>query len=98
MDIRTFNNYIEGYVDRRETAINDNQSLIKLKAANIAMAVWGDKKFSTPIKPIRLRGESRFAKLARALNTFGVTKAGLENFMKRKGLMKNGKQSEHKPE
>lgn len=84
MDIRQFNNYIEGFIDRREQGINDNMILIKPAASNIAMAVWGSKKFNRPTKPIKLRGESRLAKLAKALNSLGVTKEGLDSFMKKR--------------
>ena len=93
MDIRQFNNYIEGFVDRRELAMNDEQSLIKISAMQIAMAVWGNKKFNKPLKQIKLRGESRAAKLAQALNSLGVTKDGLDAYMKRKGLAKDGNKS-----
>ena len=90
MDFRQFNNYIEGYVDKRETRLNDNKSLIKVTAANIAMAVWGNKKFNQKIPDIKLRGESRASKIAKALNALGVTLDGLDAYMKRKES-KNGK-------
>lgn len=88
MDIRQYNNYIDGYIDRRETNINDNQSLIKTQASQIAMAVWGDKGFRRPLKPIRLRGETRAEMIARTLNGLGVTKKGLYRFLERKGMIK----------
>lgn len=94
MDIRQYNNYVEGYVDRREINLNDNQSLIKTQASQIALAVWGNKKFNKPLKEIKLRGESRAAKIARALNTLGVTKEGLKHYLKRKGLIKDGREEE----
>lgn len=90
MDFRQFNNYIEGYVDKRETRLNDNKSLIKVTAANIAMAVWGNKKFTQKIPDIKLRGESRASKIANALNALGVTLDGLDAYMRRKES-KNGK-------
>lgn len=93
MDVRQFNNYLEGYVDRRERMLNDNVALIKTEASNIAAAVWGNKQFNKPIKPFKLRGESRAAKLARSLNALGVTKEGLDAFMRRKEQKENGKQS-----
>ena len=95
MDLRQFNNYIEGFVDRREVKINDNKALIKLIASNIAMAVWGNKKFNKSIPDIKLRGESRAAKIANALNALGVTKDGLESFMRRKEL-KDAKRKQSK--
>lgn len=95
MDFRQFNNYIEGFVDRRETRLNDNKSLIKTTASNIAMAVWSSKKFNKPIPDIKLRGESRAAKIAKALNNLGVKREGLDAFMKRKEL-KNGKRKQSK--
>lgn len=94
MDLRQFNNYIEGFVDRRETRLNDDKALIKIKASNIAMAVWGNKKFNKPIPDIKLRGESRAAKIAKSLNSLGVTLEGLDAYMKRKGLKNVKRKSE----
>lgn len=95
MDFRQFNNYIEGFVDRRETGLNDNKSLIKTHAANIAMAVWGNKKFNQSIPDIKLRGETRASKIAKALNALGVTLDGLDAYMKRKEI-KDAKRKQSK--
>ena len=88
MDIRQFNNYVEGFVDRRELKMNDHIPLIKILASQTSLAVWGSKKFSKAIKPIKLRGESRAAKIAQGLNALGMKLKDLDAYMKRR--MKNG--------
>lgn len=84
MDIRQFNNYVEGFVDRREIGMNDDLPLIKILASQISLAVWGSKKFNKPIKHIKLRGESRAAKIAQGLNATGMKKKDLDAYMKKR--------------
>lgn len=92
MDIRQLNNSIEGYIDRRENQLNDNQSLLKTEASLISLAVWGSDKFNRKLEPIRLRGKSRAAKLANALNNLGVQKDGLSAYFESRRKRLNGKQ------
>jgi len=54
MDIRAFNNYVIGYIRNRETMLNDSLLTGHIIAGKISMAVWGDRQFSKPIKPIKL--------------------------------------------
>ena len=84
MDIRQFNNYYDGYIDRREIELNDEQFMIKIAANQIALALHNSKKFNRPMKPIKLRAESRAARMARTLNELGVKRSELADFMARK--------------
>lgn len=76
MDIRIFNNYVDGYILRRETSINDSLLVQHIAASKIAQAVWGDKRFSQPIKSIKLldRGviENRNEKVYNTLKAKGL--------------------------
>lgn len=61
MDIRQFNNYVDGYVLRRETRMNDDLIVGHRIAGKIAQAVWNNKQFSKPFEPIRLLEENNQA-------------------------------------
>lgn len=91
MDVRQFDNYCDGFIDNRETELNDAQFLIKVSASQIALAARGNKKFNRPLKPIKLRAESRAARMARTLNELGVKRSELADFMARKERKKLGK-------
>jgi hypothetical protein len=54
MDIRVFNNLVDGYVLRRQTMMNDQLRIEHLAAGKIAEAVWGSKSFKKPFKDIKL--------------------------------------------
>lgn len=54
MDIRVFNNLVDGYILRRQTAMNDKLRIEHLVAGKISEAVWGSKNFKKPFKDIKL--------------------------------------------
>lgn len=54
MDVREFNDFVDGYNKRRETQLNDNAQIGHLIAGKISEAVWGDSRFTRPIKPIKI--------------------------------------------
>lgn len=54
MDIRKFNNFVDGFVTHREIRMNDSKDVGHAIAAKIAQAVWGDKQFTKPIKEFKL--------------------------------------------
>lgn len=54
LDIRTFNNLVDGYTINRETRLNDELQIGHIIAGKISQAVWGDKQFKKPISPIEL--------------------------------------------
>lgn len=77
MDIRKFNCFVEGYINRREVAMNDMKTVGHLVAGKIAAAVWSDKSFKKPIKDIKLKEdadttESRNAKVYKTLKAKGL--------------------------
>lgn len=57
LDIRKFNSYVDGYIKRRETRINDDLLVGHLIAGKISQAVWGSKSFKKPIKEVKLLEE-----------------------------------------
>lgn len=77
LDIRKFNCYIDGYLSKRETYMNDIKLVGHMVAGKVAAAVWGDKSFKKPIKDIKLREEdntvaSRNAKVFKTLKAKGL--------------------------
>lgn len=81
MDIRTFNNYVDGFITRREIRMNDSKDVGHAIAAKIAQAVWGDKQFVKPIKEFKLHentevdiAESRNRRVYETLKAKGVIK------------------------
>lgn len=76
MDIRLFNSSVDGYLKRRETKINDDLLVGHITAGKISAAVWGDKSFKKPIKPIKLTeentNESRNKKVLACLKAKGI--------------------------
>lgn len=82
MDIREFNQYIDGFITRREIKMNDDKDVGHLVAGKIAAAVWGDKSFKKPIKEIKLREdnsiESRNRRVLETLKRKGVRPEHLE--------------------
>lgn len=57
MDIRLFNACVNGYNKRRELAINDSLQAGHIVAGKTAAAVWGNRSFKQPIKPVKLAKE-----------------------------------------
>lgn len=55
MDLRTFDQYVEGYITNRETRINDSLLVAHKQAILISLAVWGSKDFPNKVETIRLR-------------------------------------------
>lgn len=77
MDIREYNNYIEGFIIRREMKINDLQNIGHKVAGKTAQAIWGDKSFKRTIPDVKLREEddsveSRNRKVLEALKKKGI--------------------------
>lgn len=80
MDIRKFNNYVDGFISRREIAMNDEKDVGHVVASKIAQAVWGDKEFKKPIKEFRLTSEDKNTAESRNRRVYETLKA--------KGLIK----------
>lgn len=59
MDIRTYNNYIKGYIKKREVDANDEAFVGHIVAGKIAAAVWADKSYKHPIKEIKFSEDDR---------------------------------------
>lgn len=57
MDIRVFNSYVDGYILRRQTSMNDKLRIEHLVAGKISEAVWGSKSYKKPFKEIKLLDE-----------------------------------------
>lgn len=57
MDIRVFNSYVDGYILRRQTVMNDKLRIEHLVAGKISEAVWGSKSYKKPFKEIKLLDE-----------------------------------------
>ncbi len=57
MDIRIFNNLVDGYIFNRQTRMNDELRIGHLISGKIAEAVWGSKNFKKPFKDIKLIDE-----------------------------------------
>lgn len=74
MDIRMFNCFISGYIDRREIYMNDIKTVGHLVAGKIAAAVWGDKSFKRPIDDIKLHDDNNTAE-SRNLKVFKTLRA-----------------------
>lgn len=55
LDIRKYNCFIEGYITRRETVMNDMKLVGHLVAGKVGASLVDGKEFSKPIKDIRLR-------------------------------------------
>lgn len=77
MDIRLFNSCVEGFLKTRETRMNDSLLVGHIIAGKISAAVWGDKSFKKPIKPIKLTEDkdtnaSRNAKVLACLKAKGL--------------------------
>ena len=53
-DLRAYKALVDGFTRRREYNINDSLQVGHAIAEKIAQAVWGDRKFSRPIKPVNL--------------------------------------------
>lgn len=58
MDIRQFNDYVDGYILRRETRINDDILVNHLSADKLLQGLSGNRQFKQPIKPIKLLEEN----------------------------------------
>lgn len=81
MDIRKFNNYVDGFISRREIKMNDEKDVGHVVASKIAQAVWGDKEFKKPIKEFKLTSddedntaESRNRRVYETLRAKGLIK------------------------
>lgn len=77
MDIRIFNNYVDGYNMRREIEINDKLQIGHIIAGKISQAVWGDKRFKKPVEHIDLFKnpdvfDERNKKVIRTLKSKGI--------------------------
>lgn len=59
IDIRIYNNYIDGYIKRREVYANDIATVGHIVAGKIAAAVWSDKSYKKPIKQIKFSEDKR---------------------------------------
>lgn len=57
MDIRVFNSYVDGYILRRQTVMNDKLRIEHLVAGKISEAVWGSKSYKKPFKEVKLLDE-----------------------------------------
>lgn len=55
MDIRTIDQYVEGYITHRETRLNDSLLVAHKSAILTSLAVWGSKDFPKEVETIRLR-------------------------------------------
>ena len=75
MDIRKFNNYVDGFVTRREIKMNDSKDVGHAIAAKIAQAVWGDKQFTKPIKEFKLHSEEEDVAESRNRRVYETLKA-----------------------
>ena len=53
-DLRFYQSLITGFMRKREYAINDSLQVGHIIAKKIAQAVWGDRNFTEPIKPVRI--------------------------------------------
>lgn len=74
-DIRGLNSCVDGFIQRREIAMNDSLLVQHVAAGKIAAAVWGDHSYSKPIKPIKLTSnntESQRDRVIRTLKLKGV--------------------------
>lgn len=58
MDIREFNQAVEGYVDAREEKLNDSAIVAHRGALKTAQAVYGSKDFKDSIADFELRPKS----------------------------------------
>lgn len=77
MDIRIFNNFVDGYILRRQTSMNDELRIGHMIAGKIAEAVWGSKNYKRPFKDIKLLDEddvntSRNKKVYKTLKAKGL--------------------------
>lgn len=76
MDIRQFNKYVDGYILRRETRINDDLLINHLSIDKLLQGINGSKQFRQPIKQVKLFEEdsisNRNAKLYRTLKAKGL--------------------------
>lgn len=78
MDVRTFDEYVNGYTLRREECVNDLLDIGHAVAGKIAMAVWGSREFKRPFERVRLFVEKDVV-------TYANEK--VIGFLKRKGLI-----------
>ena len=53
-DLRFYQALITGFMRKREYTINDSLQVGHSIAEKIAQAVWGDRNFVKPIKPVRI--------------------------------------------
>lgn len=58
MDIREFNQAVEGYIDAREEKLNDEAVVAHRGALKIAQAVYGSRDFRDSIADFELRPKS----------------------------------------
>ena len=57
IDVRVFNNLVDGYILKRQTIMNDQLRIGHLISGKIAQAVWGSKEYKKPFKDIKLLEE-----------------------------------------
>lgn len=68
MNIVVFNCYIDGYIKRQETELNNLQMLGHRLAGKISQAVWGSKDYSKPMDIILLHEETLEERSLRLVN------------------------------
>lgn len=82
MDIREFNQAVEGYIDAREDNLNDNAAVQHRGALKTAQAIYGSRDFKDTIANFELREKSEEEIIKerleafRALTTRGGVRSG----------------------
>ena len=74
LDIRKFNCFVDGYMKKRETWLNDSLAIGHRVSAKIAQAVWGSKDFKKEIKPFKIT-EDKDVNASRNAKVFACLKA-----------------------
>lgn len=77
LDIRRFNNIVDGYILRRQTNMNDTLQAGHVLAGKLISGIYGSKEFKKPIKEFKLLEEedtvaARNKKVYNALKAKGI--------------------------
>lgn len=70
MDIRKFNQSVEGYIDAREEQLNDSAIIAHREALKIVQGIFGSKNFSDTIADFRLRPKTDEEIMQEKINAF----------------------------
>ncbi len=81
MDIREFNQAVEGYIDAREEKLNDEAAVAHRGALKTAQAVYGSKDFKETIADFELRPKSEEEIIKERLKKFRAltSRGGVNN-------------------